>query len=152
MKHVLILLTLAFSSATATTPNVLPDSKLTPGDALTTNTKLICTPGYTRTVRNVPQALKHQVYLSYGITNHKPGEYEIDHLISLELGSSNSARNLWPESYITKPLNAHVKDRLENQLHTLICSGAISVQTAQQTIARDWTVAYTKFIGPLPRR
>ena len=57
---------------------------------------MICVPGYTKTVRDVPQPLKEQVYRSYGVTSRQPGEYEIDHLVSLELGGSNSARNLWP--------------------------------------------------------
>lgn len=130
----------------------LPDPRLTPGDVLTTDTRKICVPGYTKTVRNVPQALKEQVYKEYGITVRKPGEYEVDHLISLELGGSNSTRNLWPQSYVTKPLNAHVKDTLENTLHDLACSGKISIQEAQKTIAENWIAAYQKYVGPLPTR
>jgi hypothetical protein len=124
---------------------------MTPGDVLTTDRTQICTPGYTKTVRNVPSSLKHQVYHAYGIPTHKPGDYEIDHLISLELGGSNSVRNLWPESFKSQPLNAHVKDEIENKLHVMICNGQIGVSQAQQEIAHDWTVAYTKYIGPLPR-
>jgi hypothetical protein len=50
-------------------------------------------------VRDVPAETKRQVYREYVITSHVTGDYEIDHLISLELGGSNSIRNLWPESY-----------------------------------------------------
>ncbi len=142
------------SVATGSIPAVVgarPDPNMTPGDVLTTNLKTICTPGYTQTVRDVPSALKRQVYSQYGIRTRKPGEYEIDHLISLELGGSNSVRNLWPESYLTKPLNAHVKDDLENKLHELICTGKIPVAIAQQTIASDWIAAYVQYTGPLPR-
>ena len=117
---------------------------------LTTGAKTICTSGYTKTVRNVPSAVKHAVYDSYGIPTHKPGDYEVNHLISLELGGSNSVRNLWPESFILKPLNAHVKDAVENKLHQLICSGQISVQAAQ-AIAQNWPAAYQKYVGPLPQ-
>jgi hypothetical protein len=42
--------------------------------------------------------VKRKVYAEYGITHHEPSEFEVDHLISLELGGSNSIRNLWPES------------------------------------------------------
>jgi hypothetical protein len=130
---------------------IVPDAQKTPGDVLTTDAKIICVPGYTKTVRNVPQAIKEQAYRSYGITTRQPGEYEVDHLISLELGGSNSIRNLWPESFVTQPLNAHVKDKLENKLHELICSGQLSVQQAQQEIAQDWIAAYQKYVEPLAR-
>ena len=129
---------------------LVPDPVRTPGDVLTSDPKIVCVSGYTKTVRNVPQALKEQIYRSYGVTSRQVGEYEIDHLISLELGGSNSARNLWPESYKTQPLNAHVKDALENRLHALACSGRITLQQAQQAIASNWEVAYLQYVGPLP--
>ena len=128
---------------------IIPDSQKTPGDVLTTDAKVICVSGYSKSVRDVPQAVKEQAYRSYGIASRQPGEYEVDHLISLELGGSNSIRNLWPESFVTTPLNAHVKDKLENKLHQLICSGRIPVEQAQQEIAHDWIAAYKKYIGPL---
>jgi hypothetical protein len=139
------------SSRAARTAPLLPDASLTPGDVLTTDLNRICTPGYTQTVRDVPSDLKRQVYAQYGIRSHKPGDYEVDHLISLELGGSNSVRNLWPESFVTKPLNAHVKDEVENKLHELICNRQISVETAQRAIASDWTAAYRKYVGALPQ-
>jgi hypothetical protein len=75
----------------------LPDSKLTPGDTLEVTTQDICIPGYTQKIRNVPIAVKKKVYEEYGIATHGPREFEVDHLIPLELGGSNSLRNLWPE-------------------------------------------------------
>ena len=69
---------------------ILPDPKLSPGDVLTSDPKIVCVSGYTKTVRNVPQALKKQVYREDKITSRLPGEDEIDHIISLELGGSNS--------------------------------------------------------------
>ncbi|WP_347989100.1 hypothetical protein [Methylomonas sp. AM2-LC] len=129
---------------------LVPDPQKTPGDVLTTDAKQICVPGYAKTVRNVRQTVKKQVYSSYGITSRQPGEYEVDHLISLELGGSNSIKNLWPESFVTEPLNAHVKDQLENKLHELICADQLPVTQAQQEIASDWQAAYKKYVGPLP--
>ncbi len=144
----LVVCFLVTSCCYAFSPTV-PDSIKTPGAVLSTNKAVICVSGYTKKVRNVPQSLKKEVYRVYGITHPKPREYEVDHLISLELGGSNSIRNLWPESYITSPLNAHIKDRLENKLHQLICSGQITVEKAQHDIAKDWVAAYQKYIGPL---
>jgi hypothetical protein len=106
----------------------------------------ICVSGYSSKVRNVPQSEKNQVYQEYNITSHAPGAYEVDHLISLELGGSNSAKNLWPESY-TGDWNAHIKDKLENKLHDLVCSGSLDLPTAQQEIATNWIAAYQKYLG-----
>lgn len=92
-----LLLTAAALADPAHSP-VLPDPQLTPGDVLTTDAKIICVSGYTKTVRDVPQSLKNQVYRQYGVMSREPREYEVDHLISLELGGSNSIRNLWPQS------------------------------------------------------
>jgi hypothetical protein len=80
-----------------------PSYAQTPGATLPVTVTDLAVPGYTKKVRNVPQSLKEKVYAEYGIRHHAPGEYEVDHLISLELGGSNSIRNLWPESYVTQP-------------------------------------------------
>ena len=61
----------------------MPDPQLTPGDVLTTDVAAICTPGYAKSVRNVPVSIKNQVYRAYSILSHKPREYEIDHLMGL---------------------------------------------------------------------
>ncbi|HTX92846.1 MAG TPA: hypothetical protein VMC09_16670 [Anaerolineales bacterium] len=124
----------------------LPNPQMTPGDVLDVSITDICTPGYSSKVRNVPDSVKTQVYLEYGIPSHQPGDYEVDHLVSLELGGSNSIKNLWPEPY-HGDLNAHVKDKLENKLHDMVCNGEINLESAQHEIATDWVAAYIKYIG-----
>jgi len=106
----------------------------------------MCVPGYTKKVRDVPDAVKRQVYAADGIQNPAPRAYEIDHLIPLELGGSNAVANLWPQSYQTQPWNAHVKDRLENELHRLVCSGQLPLDTAQRDIATDWIAASQAYV------
>lgn len=122
----------------------MPNPVLTPGDVLTQDVSTICTVGYTTTVRDVSDATKELVYDSYGLFNHAPGAYEIDHLISLELGGSNDVRNLWPEPY-NDPHGAYQKDVLENKLHDLVCAGALDIGVAQQAIATDWYGAYLTY-------
>jgi hypothetical protein len=110
----------------------------------------VCVPGYAKKVRAVPQWLKKQAYAEYGITQYKPGDYEVDHLIPLSLGGSNSIRNLWPQSTKTSPWNSFVKDALERKLHTLVCAGRVDLKTAQREIASNWIEAYKKYVGESP--
>ncbi len=122
--------------------NNLPDPACTPGAIFPTATvSEICIPGYTTKVRNVPIELKDQVYAEYGIASHEPGQYEVDHLIPLEVGGSNDIANLWPEPADPRP-GFHEKDQLENYLHDEVCSGRISLQQAQLEIAKDWVTVY----------
>ena len=85
--------------------------------------------------------MKNQVYASYGITAHAPGQYEVDHFIPLELGGSNDITNLFPEAAEPKP-GFHEKDKVENYLHDQVCNGSISVLDAQYKIANDWFAVY----------
>jgi len=135
------------ASAQNASPPIVPDPAKTPGDVLQVTRADICVPGYSKKVRNVPESVKKQAYAEYGITSHQPKEYEVDHLISLELGGSNSLKNLWPQSYVTSPYNAHKKDVLENKLHKLVCDGAIDLKTAQREIATNWIETYRKYVG-----
>ena len=147
MKKFCFIILLFCSQVFASELPIRPDPVMTPGviDPKATKEK-ICTPGYTATVRNVPESIKKQVFNQYKI-DPKSDKFEIDHLISLELGGVNDIKNLWPQSYTTLPWNAHKKDVLENKLHKMICDGSITMQQAQQEISSDWVAAYTKYIG-----
>lgn len=128
-----------------------PNSAITPGAILAVTRDDVCSVGYSKAIRNVPVEVKRRVYDTYGI-QYVPRTYEVDHLIPLELGGSNSIRNLWPEPYGIE-WNAHVKDRLENRPHNLVCEGAINLDTAQRAISHDWIAAYREYLGSArPRR
>jgi hypothetical protein len=150
IRAVAFLLLLAQAVLAQQPTPILPDPKLTPGDAFEVAVRDICVPGYAKKVRNVPGEMKREVYQEYGITSHGPGDYEVDHLIPLELGGSNSIKNLWPESHRTAPWNAQVKDGLETKLHELVCSGQLDLKTAQQAIASNWIEAYKLYVSPNP--
>lgn len=121
----------------------LPDPLCTPGKADPALTKdVLCSSSFsTRSIRNVSTQEKHDVYDEYGIMSHTTGEYEVDHLISLELGGSNDIANLWPEAAEPRP-GFHEKDQVENYLHQQVCSGAITLPDAQQQIAHNWLQIY----------
>src|SRR5258708_5205551 len=97
---------MAAAICAALAPGSLNDISKTPGDVRTTDKVSICTTG-TKTLRSVSPAVHRQAFKNYGITNKtgwckhagKPAGCEVDHLISLELGGTNSIKNLWPQPY-----------------------------------------------------
>jgi hypothetical protein len=128
---------------------VLPDRRCSPGayDPAVTQANIqstICVSGYTATVRDVPTSEKNAVYKEYGITRHASYSYEVDHIVSLELGGSNNIANLYPEAY-ANPNGARVKDRLENAMHAAVCGGTLALKTAQAEIASNWLATYQHF-------
>lgn len=132
---------------------VLPDAKLTPGVVRTKSVATICHQR-TSTVRNVSIATKHQAYAEYHLAD-TPGAAEVDHLIALTDGGSNDVHNLWPQKWHNNvnglDEGAHVKDRLEVKLHSLICSGDITPNQAQYELRANWVKSYREHIGPLPK-
>ncbi len=135
----------------------LPDSARTPG-AINPNVtqadigQTICVSGWTATVRpssSVTTALKiEQLQSGYSDNGDMAtSDYEEDHLISLELGGSpTSPLNLWPEPYNAAG-GARVKDQVENKLHALVCSNAMTLAAAQSAIASNWWQAYETYVG-----
>lgn len=123
----------------------LPNPALTPGATRTVTHAELCTPGAAGKARKVSSATKREVFRRYGVTP-RPGVFEVDHLISLELGGSNAIENLWPQPYAGAN-NAHHKDALENQLHALVCRGAVALEVAQHAIATDWIAARRQYGG-----
>ncbi len=129
----------------------LPDRRCSPGAIYADATLgMICRPGYSKRVRNVPESEKAAVYAEYGIPrDHYGRPYEVDHIVSLELGGSNDISNLYPEAAADPSPGFHVKDRLENRLHELVCAGKLKLAAVQREIARNWVALYeTVFDAP----
>lgn len=117
-------------------PSVVADPLRTPGvlNAAVTPATIrdtICKSGWTKTIRpptEYTNALKRKQMAEYGLTGEL-GDYQEDHLISLELGGDpTDPRNLWPEPY---PRASEV-DRIENELNDKVCSGELTLAEAQQ--------------------
>ena len=123
---------------------IRPDRELTPGDVFPYATRDdVCTPGWSREHRHVTESERYQVYVEYG-RRQGPGCCEVDHLIPLELGGTNTIKNLWPQPDDPRP-GAAEKDQLENTLHRLVCAGQIPLAEAQQCIASDWVGCWKKY-------
>ena len=109
----------------ARTPGVL-----NPDVTQTNITSTICLHGWTKTIRpttSYTNDLKERQMREYGVGGSR-SDYQEDHLISLELGGHpTDPRNLWPEPY---PRASEV-DSIENDLNAKVCSGELSLETAQ---------------------
>jgi hypothetical protein len=142
-----IVLIVAAVRARAESAAAMPDRKLTPGATSDLTATQLCDPKFhTGAVRAVKHSVHVAVFKEYGIDCAKVAcgkSYEVDHLISLELGGSNDIKNLWPEPYEPAP-GAHQKDVVENWLHRQVCAGAISLEDAQHQISTDWFAVYRR--------
>ncbi len=133
----------------------LPDPFVTPGEVDQNATvEMLCTSGYSKSVRHVTQETKDYVCHIYDV-ECKGGDYEVDHLVPLSIGGTNSSKNLWPQSYKTCPHNAWIKDRLEKYTRSEVCktlrteghdAATVLLQQFQNEIASNWITAYQKYI------
>jgi hypothetical protein len=135
----------------ASLPNgALPQSSLTPGAVSTLTSAELC--NGSRPSRIVMETVRAGVVRAYGMEGVPESAYELDALITPELGGSTDPANLWPQRYHSPVWNARVKDELERLLPEMVCRGEITLAEAQRDIATDWIAAYQRHFrtdGPL---
>src|ERR1700677_948957 len=66
----------------------IPDHNLTPGATRPVSLSEVCSMAHEEVVSDVPTFLRQQVFREYGITNPRPGDYEVDYLIAPGLGGA----------------------------------------------------------------
>jgi len=122
----------------------VPNRHLTPGVFRTVTTSEVCTATYSDNADVVPASVKERVFQEYGMAPQSRN-YELDYLISPQLGGTDDVGNLWPEPASVSVWNVRDKDALENRLHQLVCQNKIDLSTAQRDLATDWISAYKKY-------
>jgi hypothetical protein len=141
------LVALVIFGTTVNAEGLKPKSGITPGETRPITLEEVCQ--YERAAvisRDIPEDKREEVFAMYGIRSPRADQFEVDYLITPDLGGTESVRNLWPQPYSTR-WNAHVKDKLEQRLHELVCSHKLELATAQRDIAADWIRAYKKYVG-----
>jgi hypothetical protein len=148
-----------------------PNPKATPGalDRRVTKDTIrttICVAGYIDSV-DLSIAYADPIETRLLASGHLPGaiqNYELDHLVPLNLGGSpTSPRNLWMEPYgdanhLLKETDkwpddgsvlpgAHQKDVVEMLLNKDVCDGKIALKDAQERIRTDWYAIYKERAG-----
>lgn len=101
----------------------------------------ICVKGYTKTVRpstSYTNGIKRKLMREQGIDVVRMSEFELDHVVPLELGGH--PRNL--KNFMIQPWEgeggAKEKDKLEHKLKRRVCAGKMSLDDAQACIWEDW--------------
>jgi hypothetical protein len=130
----------AHSSETA-----LPHASLTPGAVAALTAGELC--GGARPSRRVSLATRDRVLAAYRMQHVAAAAYELDALITPELGGTTDAENLWPQLYASPVWNARVKDELERLLPEMVCRGQVDLARAQREIATDWVAAYKHYFN-----
>jgi hypothetical protein len=141
---------------------VLPNSQFTPGainPAVTQGNiqSTICVSGFTDSIRppvsytnklkKIELAAGGSYFFEVAGFGSALGNYELDHLISLQLGGNpTDVKNLWVEPYSGN--NARKKDVIETALKRLVCSNKMLLVDAQKAISTNWVAAYNKYVTP----
>lgn len=131
----------ALIAAAACHAGAVADRSCTPGAHFHAPAKQVCVSGWSKRHRHVTTAQRHRIFARYGISYARHRHYELDHLIALEIGGNNSDSNLWPEP-LTGSHGAHAKDQQENSAKRAVCSGHMSLATAQRQMVARWTRRY----------
>lgn len=129
-------------------PILYPNANLTPGATIADITAArVCAPDYVASVGEVATAERNQVFATYGLADANPNDYELDHLVPLELGGSNDLANLWPETLHDPGGNGAVeKDAIEIQLHDAVCAKKLALADAQAAVLHWDTVNFSRLI------
>jgi len=130
-----------------------PRGDLTPGAVRAVTLRELCANDGLGHGAAIPASVQAQIFERYGADIEHADHYELDYLITPELGGAADAANLWPQPYSGTKWNAYVKDELEREFHRLTCEGSIDLATAQRELAIDWIAAYKRhFNTDVPRR
>jgi len=101
----------------------------------------ICVPGYAASVRPSRQwsaAFKTRLLKQAGIPQSERSKYEMDHIIPLEVGGCPTCRENVTLQPWDGPDGAKVKDKVENHVHHLVCSGKMTLEKGQACFVGDW--------------
>ncbi len=140
-----LLSTIVVMRGGSTRPEVgqaLPIATLTPGAVSPLTAAELCAGA--RPSRVVDEGVRQRVLREYGMEQVSQEVYELDALITPELGGTTERANLWPQRYAAPVWNAYVKDALEQHLVQMVCSEQIDLAQAQREIATDWVAAYKR--------
>jgi hypothetical protein len=129
----------------------LPDQRRTPGayDPTITQDNIaatICNPKFVAARKPPPSwtAVTTRRIAAVQLPDIDTGSVVLDQLVPISLGGApKDYRNLWLQSWAGQE-NAEKKDGLETLLNRMVCSGQLSLATAQEAVAVNWLDTYQR--------
>jgi len=112
----------------------------------------VCSPGYANAMRPSfweSQKTKLRMLTAAGETWAAAPVYRLDHVVPICLGGHPSASD---NLQLQRWTDAQLKDRIEAKLCCLVCTGQVTLQTAQGAIMTDWRAAYHTYATTKCRR
>lgn len=107
----------------------------------------ICVSGWTATIRppvSYTNGVKHNLMQRAGIPWERRAEYELDHLVPLQLGGHPRDRHNLVLQPWEGPEGARAKDVVETRTKRLVCAGKLSLEKARACMASDWRTCPSK--------
>jgi hypothetical protein len=137
VKLFLAVAVLAIATTALAQQSLLPNPKLTPGRAATSE----------KDRGGVTVAMEQKVFARYRLPWSWRAQFKIDHLIPLELGGADTIDNLWPQSLRARPYGPNRKELLAEVFLQKIRTGKMTLAQAQEEISRDWIDAFVDHVG-----
>ncbi len=109
----------------------------------------VCSAGFGVATQHVSYGDRAKVLADYGLPWSERTEYQIDYLIPLALGGDDSRTNLWPMPLTGAAVPA-MKTALAELMHTLVCTGKVTLAAAQNAMAANWWGTYQQYGRPTP--
>jgi len=112
--------------------------------------RTICSPGWLAAARPPASFIteaKSRLMKESGLPAADAPKVEVDFLVPLGLGGHpRKAENLWLQP-VEGNWGVRTKDRLENKLRHMVCSGEISLLEARDAMRTDWKMAARYYLS-----
>jgi len=121
-----------------------PNNFVTPGAKTKAKDAEVCAADFSGSAKAIAGWQRDEALKRYG-RDASSYSGELDHLIPVSLGGSNDPDNLWPMPD-NKEYGIAAKRELEDKLHQMVCAKEITLKDAQDSLKKDWTKAYDRYI------
>jgi hypothetical protein len=123
----------------------MPNSKLTPGAIVSTDTNYLCNMPAHSTAPELSASLQLQAYDEYGYTAQDANrKYILDWLVPYNLGGEDVLANIWPAA--VRGTGFYEKIDTDTVLRQMVCRRELTLAQAQQALENNWYSAWLRYV------